>query len=224
MMATGVGFEGCSGLTGSLTIPGSVTFIGNSAFSGCVGLGGSLTFLDGESTLTITTSSSDTPFSDYDISKIYLGRNIRYNSTNSPFKDKTNITEVIIGKNVTSVGEQTFDRCYNIENVITLNPNPPTITSSTFTSATQKLASLHVPNGRLTIYKYTPYWEDFLNIVDDAEAAGIDDVRIDDETVNRQDVTIYNLQGTRLSVKSIEDLQGYPKGIYIVNGKKYFNR
>jgi hypothetical protein len=36
-------FDGCSNLTGFLTIPPSVTSIGNSAFYGCSGLSGSLT-------------------------------------------------------------------------------------------------------------------------------------------------------------------------------------
>ncbi len=36
-------FQGCSGFTGSLTIPNSVTSIGQSAFSGCSGFTGSLT-------------------------------------------------------------------------------------------------------------------------------------------------------------------------------------
>ena len=36
-------FDGCTGLTGSLTIPSAVTYIGNYAFNGCTGLTGSLT-------------------------------------------------------------------------------------------------------------------------------------------------------------------------------------
>ena len=39
-------FVNCTGLTGSLTIPDSVTFIGSSAFYGCTGLSGSLTIPD----------------------------------------------------------------------------------------------------------------------------------------------------------------------------------
>ena len=44
-------FRGCSGLTGSLTIPDSVTTIGENAFDGCSGFTGSLTIPDSVTTI-----------------------------------------------------------------------------------------------------------------------------------------------------------------------------
>lgn len=64
--------------------------------------------------------------------------------------------------------------------------------------------------------KYNPYWEKFKNIVE-IDVSDVDKVIA--ETPD-QDSPVYNLQGVKMTAKA-SDLESLPKGIYIVNGKKY---
>ncbi len=82
----GGAFSGCSGLT-SITIPDSVTSIGNSAFSDCSGL----------TSVTIPDSVTS------------IG--------NSAFSDCSGLTSVTIGNCVTSIGEYAFYKCSGLTSV-----------------------------------------------------------------------------------------------------------
>ena len=108
-------FYGCSGLT-TLSIPNSVTSIGHSAFSGCNGLN-SVTIEDGTETLLFSSTSSGNPFSSCPIEKLYLGRNISYSPSYSPFCRNQHLTSVLIGNNVTSIGENAFSVCKGLKSV-----------------------------------------------------------------------------------------------------------
>ncbi|MBQ7710944.1 MAG: leucine-rich repeat protein, partial [Bacteroidales bacterium] len=81
-------FNGCSGLTGSLTIGNSVTSIGDYAFNGCSGLTGSLTI-----------GNSVTSIGNY------------------AFYNCTGLTHVTIGNSVTSIGYGAFQSCTGLTTI-----------------------------------------------------------------------------------------------------------
>ena len=116
----------CVGLT-SVTIPYSVTSIGNYAFDDCTGLA-ELIIEDGQETLSLGYNyySSSTIggglFYDCPIEKLYLGRNLDYNTDKSygysPFYNKTKLKEVKIGNSVTSIGNYAFGNCTGLTKLI----------------------------------------------------------------------------------------------------------
>ena len=102
-------FSGCSGLT-SVTIPDSVTSIGEYAFSGCSGLTsieipdsvtsiGSYTFLNCSGLTSVTIPDSVTSIGEY------------------AFAGCSGLTSVTIGNSVTSIGSRAFSGCSGLTSI-----------------------------------------------------------------------------------------------------------
>ena len=94
----------------NLTIGGSVTSIGDYAFRGCSGLK-ELTFEDSAEALDIRNEA----FAGCSIETLYLGREINANGS-APF-DNATITDLTIGKNITTIGNSIFANCSGITSV-----------------------------------------------------------------------------------------------------------
>ena len=102
-------FNGCSGLT-SFTIPNSVTSIGNSAFYGCSGL----------TEVTIpnsVTSISESTFSNCSgLTSVTIPNSVT-SIGNYAFQSCSGLTEVAIGNSVTSIGYEAFRDCSGLTSV-----------------------------------------------------------------------------------------------------------
>lgn len=114
-------FYGCSGLMG-ITIPNSITSIGNYAFNNCKGLK-NLVIEDGTETLNLGHNyNGDGLFYDCSLETLYLGRNLKYETDYkygfSPFYSIESLAEVTIGNSVTSLGANLFDYCSSLEKLI----------------------------------------------------------------------------------------------------------
>jgi hypothetical protein len=65
---------------------------------------------------------------------------------NSVFKDNTDVKMVTIGKNIASIGENTFDGCTNLKEFVSKIVNPDVISSIAFSRPD---AILFIPNATL---------------------------------------------------------------------------
>ena len=144
------------------------------------------------------------------------------------FQNNTSLTEVKIPASITSIGPNAFAGCKNLQ-AITINIIVPinlsiisarglTRTENSnpvFEGVDMDKCILYVPEGSVDAYKAAPGWKDFKNIVVIGTATGINGI----EMTEGETFDVFNLNG--LKVKSqTTSLDGLPKGIYVVKGKK----
>lgn len=220
-----------------ISIPQSVTEVGSNVFYGCNNL--EIVILeDGDYTMRF---DDEIVFYNCPIRYLHLGRNTRisyYSQTLSfkglkslrtvtvgndvteigsdAFRNCYGLTEVSIGEKVSKIGSDAFAGCSSIVSVTSLNTTPPEITSTTFDEITEENATLHVPEGCKAIYWLHPYWEKFLDIKADV-IDGIESV-VNDKDERMENNAIYTIGGVKYNTTNLSEL---PKGIYILNGKKY---
>ena len=169
-------FFGCTGLT-SVTIPEGVTSIGGSAFDGCTDLTsislpegvteiGGYAFNRCTSLTSVTIPSSVTTivgsafyYCD-NLKKVTINSNAIASKTYTYNSNLGNIfgqqvTEYVLGDDVTSIGEYAFDACTGLTSV-TIPEGVTSIGGSAFYSCTG-LTSITIPEGLTTIDDYTFY-------------------------------------------------------------------
>ena len=224
-------FAGLSNIK-NVSIPNSVTGIGDEAFNGCVGLinvvlGDSVmsignSVFNGCSSLTnITISNSVTSVGDYAFNGCSSLTNITIPNSvtsigNEVFKDCSNLTDIYLSEALTSIGDNLLVNCPALNSITLGATTPPTsgelglITKQYFT------VKLRVPEGSLAMYQYANEWKKFFDI-EEYDPTGIEKTTIDAEN---ESLPIYNLQG----VKMTGSKEYLPAGIYIQGGKKILVR
>lgn len=137
-------------------IPNSVTSIGSSAFERCTGLV-EVIIGDGVRNYEVETDDPDFPEEESSYSVSGIGT--------WAFRNCTNLKRVTIGRNVESFGNDAFDGCSNIEEIICRAATPPTFyQNSTFGSYT---GTLYVPSASLSAYQSSgSSWTKFATITD----------------------------------------------------------
>ena len=106
-------FSGCSGLT-SISIPSSITGISN-IFYGCTALK-EVTIEDGAESLSMYYSV----FNACPLEKVYIGRNLSYNTSQKdklPFYNKSTIIELTLSDSVTTINENAFSGCSGLTSI-----------------------------------------------------------------------------------------------------------
>ena len=169
-------FYGCSSLT-SVTIPNSVTSIGESAFGSS-----SLTSITIPNSVTsIGRSAFDNCF---DLTSVTISNRVKSIGANTfrgcrglssviipesvtsvgdyAFNGCSSLTSVTIPSSVTSIGNNAFNGCSSLTCVKNFSNTPQSISSSTFSNRAN--ATLYVPKGKKRAYKAANYWKEFKNI------------------------------------------------------------
>ena len=180
-------FENCSNLI-SITIPNSVTSIGNGAFSGCTALK-ELRIEDGDwlylgcNYYDDYYNSGQGLFHDCPLETLYVGRNLSYDSGSSfgysPFNSKSTLTSVTVGNSVTRIGDYAFCDCSGFTKIIIGNsvknigdnafyrcygltsvtiPNSVTKIGYNAFSACIGLTSIEIPNSVTSIGRYAFFY------------------------------------------------------------------
>ena len=137
------------------------------------------------------------------------------------FRNNQNLTQITIPNTITSIGDGAFAGCVNLAVIIIHVENPIDIAkartraggSSVFEGVDKETCILYVPDGSVEAYKTTDGWNEFKNILP-ISALGIDGVYM-----NGKPFDIYTLQGRKVRHEATS-LDGLPKGVYIINGRK----
>ena len=143
------------------------------------------------------------------------------------FQNNTTLTEVTIPSSIVSIGASAFAGCTNLQSItiniiIPINLSAAGVRgftradgSSVFDGVNKETCILYVPEGSVDKYKAAPVWKEFKNILSIKTSTGINDI----EQTDGEPFDVYNLSGRKVRSK-VTSLDGLPRGIYIINGKK----
>lgn len=147
-----VAFYNCSSLI-NVTIPDAVTSLGDVTFGGCKSL---TTIKIPNSTTTIGNST----FKDcWGLTTITIP-DVVTTIANTAFYGCRGLKSLTIGKKVISIGSQSFDDCTSLKTIYSLNTIPPTIISGCFPNP-NVVTAVYVPALSVSAYKAAAGWSDY---------------------------------------------------------------
>lgn len=166
-------FYNCSELT-SVTIPKSVTSIGDNAFRECSKLTAvNITDLEAWNKISFGNYWSNPLFYAHllylngDEVKDLIIPNTAIGIMNYAFCGCSGLTSVTIPKSITAIGNNAFYGCSNIRDIYSKNPVPPTCGTNVFYNVKTANCRLHISVGTKEDYAFAEGWGNFSNILDD---------------------------------------------------------
>lgn len=152
-------FNGCNKLT-SIIIPDSVVSIGKNAFENCTGL------------TAITIPNSVKTIDNYAFSGCNNLKSITLSDStitigSYAFNKCKGISTIEIPVSVTSIGKGAFPNCNGLREIFTKYKDPITLPEEVFNAQIYDNAILHIPEGCNKYYQIRAYWKNFATIWDD---------------------------------------------------------
>lgn len=138
------------------------------------------------------------------------------------YQGKTNLTSIEIPRSIAAIGEHAFAGCSNLKSVRCYSRVPvvlgkamtrSTDSSSVFEGVDKDNCVLYVPEGCADAYRSAEGWGEFVNIQEFVDT-GITSIITEGESND-----VFNLQGRKVRA-GVTSLDGLPKGVYIIRGKK----
>ena len=155
-------FYNCYGLEG-IVMGNSVETIGSEAFRNCGGLRGELTLPETLESVGINAFASCDELTTVNYNAINCTE--MGNAQSPVFYDCASIQHINIGENVESMPNYAFKRCSTVTDMTVAAVVPPTIQASTFGTVSRAIP-VNVPFGSGDAYRSAPYWQEFFNIIE----------------------------------------------------------
>lgn len=158
------GFYG-SGLT-SVTIPNTVTTIGQGAFGSC-------TNLTSINIPTSVTTIKGYAFYNCGFTSVTIPNSVT-TIGDSAFDLCTTLTSVVFSNSITSIGRYVFNRCSSLSSVTVSTATPLPIDSTVFFNLVLNSITLNVPAGSKAAYQAAGVWQNFSPIKEQGTLATVE--------------------------------------------------
>lgn len=132
------------------------------------------------------------------------------------------MTSITIPESVTSIGNGCFENCWSLTSIYVKSATPPALYSAPFDDdLLNGKCTLYVPIGAAEAYENAPYWQAFSIIKEMDFTTAVNGVYTPGKLV-----TVYALDGTVVKRQADRTRlsETLPRGMYIVEGKKYVVR
>lgn len=157
------GYSGDYSYRGSVTIPTTAYYSGTSKTYNVTAIANNA--FDETPTMMINGSQAPSLRNQGDLTSVVVGNNVTTIGENA-FKNCNGLTSVTLGTNVSSIGASAFYGCTALATVTCQRSTPATIQSSTFDSNHYSTVTLKVPStSAVNSYKAATYWKNFYVIV-----------------------------------------------------------